>query len=169
MDGDGSSNNVHYSSKKSRRVTKSVLAAELFAMTHRFDVASTILLFMNDISGKIIWMKFYTDSWSLFDCLTNICSTSEKRLHIDLRMLRESYERHETTEMFWIPGSRNPDDAFKKLKTFIAFRHFMENDSVRLTPNAWAKRNTTSTSLDWVEFVCEKKKIECRIHVWKSL
>lgn len=29
-------------------------------------------------------------------------------------MLRQSYERHEITEVFWIPTVQNPADAFTK-------------------------------------------------------
>lgn len=144
MDGKRNSNIVHYGSIKSRRVTRSVLAAELFAMTHGFDVASTIRLTVNDVFGRVIPMKFYTDSKSLFDCLTNINSTAEKRLLIDLRMLRQCYERREITEVFWIPTSQNPSDAFTKLSSCSALRTIMETNSIELTPNAWVERNAKS-------------------------
>lgn len=60
-------NIIHYGGVKSKRVTRSVLEAELFAMTHGFDIAYTICLAVNDIYGKIVPMKFYADSHSLFD------------------------------------------------------------------------------------------------------
>lgn len=112
MDKSGNGNVVHYASTKSKRVTRSVLAAELFAMVQGFDDCSVLRLTLNDILGRVIPMHVYTDSRSLYDCLTNINRTREKRLLIDLCMLRESYERREISEVFWIPTAQNPADAF---------------------------------------------------------
>lgn len=147
MDDKGNSTIVHYGSVKSKCVRKSVLAAQLFAMTHEFDVSSTICLAVNDIFGRIVSMKFYTDSRSLFDCLTNINSTTEKRLLIDVRMLEQSYERRKTKKVVWIPASQNPADAFTKPITCNALCNVLKSNFIELTPNAWVERNNTS-SLD---------------------
>lgn len=48
---DGNTNIVLYGTIKSRGVTRSALAAELFAMTHGFDVTSTLCLAVNGIFG----------------------------------------------------------------------------------------------------------------------
>lgn len=45
-------------------------------------------------------LRLYTDSLSLFANLTTLNSTSEKRLLIDLSMLRESYERREIPDVY---------------------------------------------------------------------
>lgn len=75
MDKDMNANIIHYGSVKSKRVTRSVLAAEIFAMVQGFDVSSTMCLALNDMFGNLIPFKIYTDSRSLFDCLTNINCT----------------------------------------------------------------------------------------------
>lgn len=100
MDGEGSATIIHYGSIKSRRVTRNVLATELFAVTHGFDVSLTIILTVKDIFGKRVAMKFYTYSRSLFDSVTNINSRTGKRLLIDHLILRQSYERREITKVF---------------------------------------------------------------------
>lgn len=83
---------VYSGSLKSRRIIRSVLGAERFAMVDGFDVASTIRLTVNDILGRIVPLHVYTDSRSLFDSLTKISRTAKKRLLIDLSVLRQSYE-----------------------------------------------------------------------------
>lgn len=72
MDGEEKSNTLHYGSIKSRRIIRSVLVAELFAMAHGFDIAATMHLALNDTIEQNIPIKFYTDPRSLFDCFTNI-------------------------------------------------------------------------------------------------
>lgn len=70
MDGKPNSNIVHYGSMKSKRVTKTVLSAELYAMVLRFDIRSTSRLSVKDIFNKKVPFYAYTDSWSLYYCLT---------------------------------------------------------------------------------------------------
>lgn len=98
MDKDMKSNIIHYGSIKSKRVARSVLAAEMFIMVQGLDACSAMRLALNDIFSTPIPLKIYTDSHSLFDCLTNINRTTEKRLLIDLFMLRKSYELREISE-----------------------------------------------------------------------
>lgn len=100
MDGRGNCNIVLYGSIKSRRVTETVCAAELRAMAQGFDVDSTIRHAMNNIFGRTVLMKLYTDSWKLFDCLTNNSLTTEERLLIDLRILRHGYDLRVLTKVF---------------------------------------------------------------------
>ena len=140
MDKDANANVVHYGSLKSKRVTRSVLAAELFAMVHGFDISSTIRLTFNSMLDQVIPLHVYTDSRSLYDCLTRINQTTEKRLLIDLRMLRQSYERREITKVFWIPTSQNPADAFTKARPTPALKQLMDENRLLLTPNSWVER-----------------------------
>lgn len=53
-----------------------VLSAEMFAKVPGFDVCSTIRLALNDLFAKKILFKIYNDSFSMFDCLTNINGTT---------------------------------------------------------------------------------------------
>ena len=85
----GRANIVHYGSLKSKRITRSVLAVELFEMVHCFDVSSTVRLAFNAMLNSVIPLHVYTYSRSLYDCLTRINHTTEKRLLIYLRMLRQ--------------------------------------------------------------------------------
>jgi hypothetical protein len=80
-------------------VTRSVLAAELFAMIHDFDVESvlkSILIKMLDVAVPLI---LATNSKFLYVCLIRLSIIVEKRLMIDVMTLRQFYERREITEM----------------------------------------------------------------------
>ena len=98
-DASGKCNVVHWSSSKCRRVTKSVLAAELYALVLGFDVASCIKATVDKIYGKQIPLVICTDSRSVFDALTRLGTTAGKLLMIDVAMLRQSYERREIAEV----------------------------------------------------------------------
>jgi hypothetical protein len=92
IDSFNKANLIHWSFTKCKRVIRSVLAAELYAMANGFDVGSVIkstierILKLNNLLPLILLM----DSKSLYDCLVRLGITSEKRLMIDLMCLRQS-------------------------------------------------------------------------------
>ena len=43
--------------------------------------------------GKVIQLQLFTDNLSLFDVLTQAKTTTEKRLMIGLKSVKESYEK----------------------------------------------------------------------------
>lgn len=69
VDCQGNANILHYSSVKSKRVLRSVLAAEMFAAVHTFDFASTLWVTINYLFGRSIRLELYADSKSCFDCI----------------------------------------------------------------------------------------------------
>ncbi len=76
-----------------------MLAAELFAMIHGFDVDSVLKAILTKMLGVLIPLTLVTDSKSLYDCLVRLGITVEKRLMMDVMTLRQSYERREITEI----------------------------------------------------------------------
>ncbi len=80
-----------------------MLAAELFAMIHDFDVESvlksTLIKMLDNEDEALISLILITDSKSLYDCLIRLSIIVEKRLMIDVMTLRQFYERREITEM----------------------------------------------------------------------
>jgi hypothetical protein len=80
-------------------VIRNVLAAELFAMIHEFDVDSILKSILIKMLVIDISLILITDSKSLYDCLIRLSITIEKRLMIDVMTLRQFYERREITEM----------------------------------------------------------------------
>ncbi len=94
-------NILHWFSIKCKRVTRSVLTAELFAMIHDFDVESILKTILNQMLRKKISISLILiiDSKSLYDCLIRLGIIVEKRLMIDVMILRQFYERKEITEV----------------------------------------------------------------------
>jgi hypothetical protein len=111
-------NIVHWNSSKCKRVTRSVLASELYGMVSGFDSAialsTTLQKVMEALNLPPIPTILCSDSKSLYDCLVKLGTTQEKRLMIDIMSLRESYEKKEISEVRWINGKDNPADAFTK-------------------------------------------------------
>jgi hypothetical protein len=80
-------------------MTRSVLAIELFAMIHDFDVDSMLKATLTKMLDVVVLLILATNSKFLYDCLVRLRTTIEKRLMIDVMILRQCYERREITEM----------------------------------------------------------------------
>jgi hypothetical protein len=96
-------NLVHFSSTKSKRVARSVLASEVYGMVAGVDmtyaIASTLRMVTPRLGLPPIPTVVCTDSYSLYECLVKLGTTKEKRLIIDIMALRQSYERRELHEV----------------------------------------------------------------------
>src|SRR5438552_760359 len=114
MDKEGTTNIIHWTFAKCKRVVCSVLAAELYAMAHSFDLAIAIKAAINAILDRPIPFAIYTDSKSLYNSLVFFNTVMEKRLLIDLKVLRESYKRRKLVDVFWIPAPQNLADGLTK-------------------------------------------------------
>ena len=92
-------NILHWSSTKCKRVTRAVLASELYAMTAGIDTAISISTTLNRIMKQLrigpIPVVICTNSFSLYKCMVKLGTTKEKRLMIDIMAIRQSYERRE--------------------------------------------------------------------------
>lgn len=103
-----SGNIIHWSSVKCKRITRSVLASELYAMVHGIDIAIAICTTLNIITQRLnlndIPTIICTDSFSLYECMVKLGTTKEKRLMIDIMAIRQPYERRELSEIRWING-----------------------------------------------------------------
>ena len=139
-------NIVHWSSIKCKRVTRSVLASELYAMAHGFDIGGVVKSTVSHVLRINLPLVLCTDSKSLYDCLVKLGTTQEKRLMVDLLCLRQSYERREIMEVKWIEGKSNPADAFTKSKgVSTALNHLISTNTVQLEAVEWVERAEEGT------------------------
>ena len=96
-------NLIHWSSTKSKRVTRSILASEIYGMVSGVDMSIVIKATLDTITSRLdlppIPIVVCTDSFSLYECLVKLGTTKEKRLMIDIMALRQSYERRELAEV----------------------------------------------------------------------
>lgn len=77
-------------------------------------------------------MVLCTYSLSLYDCITKLGTTKEKRLMIDIMALREAYENRDTEEVRWIDGESNPADAMTKAKPNGALKRLIDRNKLTL-------------------------------------
>jgi hypothetical protein len=138
---DVKANIIHWFFTKCKRVIRSVLTAELYAMAHGFDagsvIKSTIQRILNIFSLSMILL---TDSRSLYDCLVKLEITSEKRLMIDLMCLRQFYERREITEIRWIDDEFNSVDVMTKSNSCQTLSRLIDTNIIDLRINEWVER-----------------------------
>src|SRR6266480_5240874 len=139
-DRNNQANVIHWSSIKCKRITRSVLAAELYAMAHSFDKGMVIKITIKKILSRSIPLIICTDSKSLYDCLVKLGTTNEKRLMIDLLCLRQSYERREIAEVKWINGNTNPANAMTKGKPYSALKALLDMNKIDLKVIEWVER-----------------------------
>ena len=86
------SNLIDWRSVKSKRVTRSVLASEVYSMSAGIDIiyaiGSTLNIVIKQLDLPTILIVVYTDSYSLYECLVKLGTIKEKRLMIDIMAIR---------------------------------------------------------------------------------
>lgn len=112
-DASGKCNILHLSSYKSKRVTMSVLGAEVLAFADGFDYVYLMRHDLQRILGHHP-LAMLTDSESLFKCIVKSTTTTEKRLMIDIEAAREAYCKQEISDIGWIRYEDNPADGLTK-------------------------------------------------------
>ncbi len=105
---------IHYASWKSRRVVRSVLAAELYAFVSCHDYCQTLAHDLNTITGRRFPVHLMTDSKSIFNTITKLSGVSEKRLLIDIAYLRQSYSCGQISNTGHVISKFNIADALTK-------------------------------------------------------
>jgi hypothetical protein len=137
-------NIIHWSSIKCKRVIRSALASELYAMTHEFDAELIFKGTMNEILKELksssLFLIICTNSKSLYDCLVKLGSVQEKRLMINVMCLRQAYERREIAEMRWIHEENNPADSMIKIKSSRALEKLIDTNIIDMSRAAWVER-----------------------------
>ncbi len=135
-------NLIHWSSIKCKRITKSVLTIELYAMINDFDVEAIIKSIIKRILHISLSLILLTNFRSLFDCLIKLDIIVEKRLMIDLMCFRQSYERRKIAKIRWIDENINLADAMTKSKFCNALIKLIDINIIELTIIEWVERTT---------------------------
>ena len=93
---------VSWQSRKVRRVVRSTLAAETLALIEAAEAAILLSHTMKEINGFAPAIMCFTDNASLVESLASTKAVLDKRLRIDIAMLREMIDRGEI-KLRWIP------------------------------------------------------------------
>lgn len=83
----GVTNIIHYSSRKYKRVTRSVLVVKRFEATHAFEYAINVLMKIREIFRRAGPIPLYIDLPSLYDAIVGNNPIMKKRLSIDFLTL----------------------------------------------------------------------------------
>lgn len=81
----------HFGSSRCKCVVRSVLSAELHALTFGFDSAFYLRELASEITGKRMPLEVYVDSKTLSDLVAKEASIVEKRLQIGSFGVRQSF------------------------------------------------------------------------------
>jgi hypothetical protein len=114
LDGKNNANIVHYASRRCTRVTRRVLAAELYALVLGFDHSVLVREICTEILERAVSIDGMIDSHTLFDIVTRLSSPTEKRLGIDIYSLQESHRLGELRSLYRIPSADNVSDPLSK-------------------------------------------------------
>jgi hypothetical protein len=104
----------HFSSPKSKRVTRSTMAAEILAFVDAFDKAFIIRHELSRMLSKDILLLMMTDSRALFDVITRARYTTERTLMVDVAAALESNSDRTMINIGVIRSGYNPADGLTK-------------------------------------------------------
>ena len=91
IDDDDAAIRICFKSYKSRRVTRSVLSAEVIAFADLFDDAVALRYQIEQALKRAVPMHLLTNSKSLFDIISKGSKSSEKRIMLDIHAARRAY------------------------------------------------------------------------------
>ena len=142
-------NIIHWLFIKCKRMIKSVLAFELYEITHDLDVIAVLKTISNRILNISISMIICVDFESLYDCLIKLRSTQEKQLMINFMCLCQFYERRKITKICWIDDNKNPIDVMIKSKICTTLQNLMNSNKISLNAKRWIKKDEMNIKNEW--------------------
>jgi hypothetical protein len=92
VDRTGYANIIYWFSTKCKRVTRSVLALELYSIAYGFNIGALVKSIINRALEMELLLVVCTDLKSLYKCLIKLGTTREKRLIINVIYLCQAYE-----------------------------------------------------------------------------
>ena len=108
---------LYWESKRIRRVVRSTIAAETLAATEGIDMA----LYLSDVISQIICngksecipVKLYIDNKSLYENVYSTKNVSEKRLRIDIAVMKELVDENKLN-IKWVESKSQIADVLTK-------------------------------------------------------
>lgn len=136
---------IHWSSVKCKRVTRSVLATEIYRMVGGFDTGYIIAHAINTILDRLrkaqLPLMVLMNSYSLHPCLTRLAVTNEKWLMIDFMMLENTYQQdREISEIKWLHGKDNQANTMTKASPNKSLEDIVSNNEATIRLEGWVTR-----------------------------
>ena len=107
---------VAWQSRKIRRVVKSTLAAECLAAVEAAEISIYIATVLNEIlqSSRLIDTCVLCDNRNLVNAVHSTTNLEDKRLLIDVSILRDMLEQKELTQFIWVPTEHQLANSLTK-------------------------------------------------------
>ena len=108
---------LYWQSKRIRRVVKSTLAAETLAMTEAIDNAVFIAMLFSELYyGRYenIPLVCVTDNRSLLEAIRSNKGVAEKRLRIDIGIIKEMIDKKQIEQILWSDTKEQLADCLTK-------------------------------------------------------
>lgn len=118
---------LDFSSKKSKLIVRSIMAAEVYAFVDAFDAVMILAHDLWKTLDQEIPLYLFTDSKQLFDAILKGKHTTEKRLMIDVRCARQAYKDFEIDSIGLVSGMDNPANGMTELSSNGALQKIMES------------------------------------------
>ena len=131
---------ISFKSYKSRRVTRSVLSAEVIAFADLFDDSFAIRSQIEHALGRPIAIHLLTDSKSLFDIISKGSRTSEKRIMLDIHATRAAYQAEEISNIGFVRSNDNIADGLTKPKMQYELLNMLREGSHKVKCEQWILR-----------------------------
>jgi hypothetical protein len=103
-----------------------MLASKVYAMAYGVNIAiaigTTITKIANCLNVAKVLIIVCTNFFFLYECLMKLGTIKEKRLIIDIMVMRQIYEYQKIYDIRWINGENNSADAMIKSGPNRAFQ-----------------------------------------------
>ena len=106
---------IAWQSKRIKRVVKSTLAAEMLALVEAAESCYWLQNILNEVLGtEGCKIDCYIDSQSLYNAANSTTSLSDKRLRVDVAIIREMLQNNEISKLVWVPSNSQLADCLTK-------------------------------------------------------
>ena len=141
-DSNGNCQPLFWSSHKPKRDSRYFLGSETMAFADAFDMAYAMKNDIHNMTSLDIPIVMLTDSLSLFDVITKAKITSEKRLRINVKVVKDAYQRNELHNIGFIRSEYNPADALTKIKKSDILKRMLQQSLLLHPIEQWINRNS---------------------------
>jgi hypothetical protein len=142
---------LSWSSHKCKRVTRSVLAAELYALAGAFAYGYAIRHSLQSLLGRPVNIFLFTDSMTLFNSITTLCKMSERRLQIDIAILRAAYRSGDLNNLGWVRSKFMLADPMTKPLHHEYFLQVLRTGILTHEIGQWVDKATLPAQDSWFE------------------
>nr|XP_039264060.1 uncharacterized protein LOC120339893 [Styela clava] len=115
----GYCNLLSWESKRIRRVVKSSLAAETLALSNGIDTAAFVAslfaeIWNGDINDEKLPIELVIDNLSLYEAIKSNKQVQDKRLRVDIAIVKEMIKNKEVSNVYWVEGKLQLADTLTK-------------------------------------------------------